>query len=168
MASGALGACACRSVCLLLFSYCMHLPSVRPLHRVLCTSRNDTYEMVALLIVLYLWYPLRYGFWPLPCPVPVPAPAPVCCFQAYVLWHASASQSHRIIRVGKDHCDHPVQPSVHPHHAHWPHRSVPHLYSSSIPPGMVTPPALSPLCQCLTALRRNCPSYPAWTSSVSA
>ena len=36
------------------------------------------------------------------------------------------------------------------HHAHWPRPSVPHLYSSWPPPGIVTPPLPGQLCHCIT------------------
>jgi len=53
--------------------------------------------------------------------------------------------NHRIVKVGKDLQSHPVQPSAHPHHAHWPRPSVPHLRGSWTPPGMVTAPQPVPM-----------------------
>lgn len=46
----------------------------------------------------------------------------------------------RVIKIGKDHWDFPVQPSAHPHCAHSSCPSVPHPHGSWTSPGMVTPP----------------------------
>jgi len=63
----------------------------------------------------------------------------------------SAAGNHRVIKVGKD-LRSPSRTPAHPHHAHCPQPSVPHLRSSGTPPGVETPPFLGQLCHCLTAL----------------